>query len=388
MGFWYQSLYALLTLLQQTTDNASIGIEALDDVELQADGRSVLYQLKHSISANPPPTTIKSKSLWKTIKVWIDVLPSIELSETKLHLVTVGDIPSSDPLYLLTDPESDRKSLTGAMVSEARRVIDERVEATKAGKPLPHAERYKGCQAFLDLNPIKQINLVRCIFVKPGSPRVNEIENNISQRLDIISPSQRPVVTTRLVEWWDRQVLYSLSGQRERVIFRTEILDKLGSIIADIDHGRLTPEFEILKHPENYQPDSMLFAQIALVNGKPSDLTRAIREEWRAREQRASWVSYNPSMAVEINDYDLVLIENWSDKHTEIVEDYEETTEDKKQEAGLELLRWSHNIAPNVIRPITQTWNAPYYVRGSYQVLAINLKVGWHPEYKERLEDK
>ena len=39
LGFWYQALYALLTLVAQTTDDAAIGIEQLDDVELKADGQ-------------------------------------------------------------------------------------------------------------------------------------------------------------------------------------------------------------------------------------------------------------------------------------------------------------------------------------------------------------
>jgi hypothetical protein len=57
----------------------------------------------------------------------------------------------------------------------------------------------------------------------------------------------------------------------------------------------------------------------------------------------------------------------------------------EKCKSGLKILRWTHEEAPNVVRPIAEGWNAAYYVRGSYQVLAINLTVGWHPEYKKLL---
>ncbi|MBU8536207.1 hypothetical protein [Falsiroseomonas tokyonensis] len=55
LGFWYQAFYALLTLVTLSTDDAAIGIEQLDDVELKADGQKLLYQLKHSISAMKLP---------------------------------------------------------------------------------------------------------------------------------------------------------------------------------------------------------------------------------------------------------------------------------------------------------------------------------------------
>jgi hypothetical protein len=69
LGFYYQSFFALLALMTQETDNAAVGIEQLDDVDLKANGHNLLYQLKHSISPAPPPITLKSKALWKTVKV-------------------------------------------------------------------------------------------------------------------------------------------------------------------------------------------------------------------------------------------------------------------------------------------------------------------------------
>ena len=36
LGFWYQSLYALLILAEMTTDDAAIAVERLDDIELAA----------------------------------------------------------------------------------------------------------------------------------------------------------------------------------------------------------------------------------------------------------------------------------------------------------------------------------------------------------------
>lgn len=58
LGFYYQSQYALLMLVRLRTDDAAVAIERLDDVEIESNGQSLLYQLKHSIQENPPPVTL------------------------------------------------------------------------------------------------------------------------------------------------------------------------------------------------------------------------------------------------------------------------------------------------------------------------------------------
>jgi hypothetical protein len=130
----------------------------------------------------------------------------------------------------------------------------------------------------------------------------------------------------------------------------------------------------------------MLTRQIKLVKGLKSDFSKAIREEWRARSQRSRWIEANAGNATKIDAYDKLLAENWSDRHITIKEECETRDEAAKEVAGLSLLRWSHEGAPASIRPIEPSLTASYYVRGSLQILAVNLKVGWHPEFEDRLE--
>jgi hypothetical protein len=385
LGFYYQAFFALLTLMGQETDNAAVGIEQLDDVDLKVDGHNLLYQLKHSLSTAPPPITLKSKALWKTVKVWVDILPTLILSETTLHLVTVAKLGSDNPLIALTELDAERTELVEAMTREARRVLDARAAAAKAGKVLPHPDRVDGCSAFLALTETERLNLLRRTVIKPGSPVVATIEENVAGYLKLLPPVQRPIVARRLVEWWDRQIVYSLCGKRERVLSRSELQHQISAIVSDIEQENLVPDFEVVSPPEDYQPDGMLARQVKLVDGKPSDLSKAIREEWKAREQRAKWLNGSPAMAATINDYDLVLEEHWSDRHGQMVEECAELDHKGKCKSGLKILRWTHEEAPSVVRPIAKSWNVAYYVRGTYQVLAIDLKVGWHADYAKLL---
>ncbi|WP_217482964.1 ABC-three component system protein [Achromobacter deleyi] len=389
LGFLYQSFYALRSLVLLTTDDASVMVERLDDVELRADGQTLLYQLKHSISAAPPPVTLKSRALWRTMKVWTDALPQLTLSETKLHLVATGSIPSDSPLMTLTSDTANRRALVSAMTEEAKRVLKARDAAKKEGKtPLPYGDRIDGCTAFLTMSQTDRTNLLRRVSIKPDSPSVQAIESEIAGYFHLVLPEYRAAVARRLVEWWDRQVVYSMCGARDRMITRAELQSQIMTIVADLEQDHLVPEFELLGPPADYQPDSLLTRQIDLVKGKPFDLKRAIREEWKAREQRGSWTISNPAMRSAISAYDDVLCEHWSDRHDEMVDRCSGEDSNAKCTAGLDLLRWTHNHAPSEVRPIARGWAAPYYVRGSYQVLAINQRVGWHPDYVTLLKGR
>ena len=385
LGFYYQTLYALLTLLERSTDDAAIAVEQVDDIQLEADGEALFIQLKHSVLSTPPPITIASRSLWRTLKIWIDVLPRVSLSETTFQLVVVAGILADSPLTALITDDASREPLVTALAEEAQRVLYERATAAANNKTPPHADRVDGCDAFLSLPHSEQLNLLRRIIIKVSSPAIGEIEERVAEHLQIVHPEQRALVARRLIQWWDREVVYSLCGKRERVLTRAELQEQLSVIIGDLEHDRLVADFETLSEPADYQPSGMLAQQINLVKGTPSDLSKAIREEWRAREQRSRWINEKPSMATVIGQYDLVLQEHWSDRHNQAAEECTTLGDEEKCASGLKILRWSHDDAPYRVRPIADGWNAPYYVRGSYQVLAINRQVGWHPNYKTLL---
>ena len=386
LGFYYQALFALLVLFEQNTDDAAVSVEQLDDVQLSVNGRDLLFQLKHSLSDKPPSISVKTKALWRTMKAWIDVLPEISLPETTLHLITVGDVVEDDPLSTLLTSEPDRPALIQAMVTEAERVQSEREQAKSAGEKLPHADRSDGCNAFLALSESERASLCGCIRICPASPDISLIEDRVASGLNFLLPAQRSVVAKKLVEWWSRELIYSLCGRRDRVISRAELQEQISSTVAELEREHLSMDFELAEPPVDYQPNGMLTRQIQLVNGLEFDIKKAIREEWRARSQRSLWLDANAANSTKIGVYDQVLKEHWSDLHGTVKEECATQEADAKAEAGLKLLRWSHHQAPDAVRPIETGYNGSYYVRGSLQILAVNLEVGWHPDYEAHLK--
>ncbi|MDV3441813.1 ABC-three component system protein [Pseudomonas otitidis] len=387
LGFYYQSQYALLTLVQLRADDAAVAIERLDDVEIKANGQTLLQQLKHSIQENPPPVTLTCVALWKTIKVWIDAIPQVSLADTRFHLVTVGSVPDESPLMALCAEETDREPLLKAMLEEAQRVVAERADDRANNVSLRHAARAKGCEAFLTLEPATRFSLLKRIFIKSDEVTVSEIPAVLSRHLHLLPKEHRLRAAESLLAWWDLQVVYTLCGKRERVIYRSEVEHTLSSIISQLDEDKLTADFDMVNHPDDYEADSMLYRQIALVGGKPSDISKAVREQWRAVNQRAKWILEKPQLRSKIALYDTKLQESWSDIHARMVEDCEALSPEEVASLGLNVLRWTHDVAPKEVEPISSSWSGHYYVRGTYQLLAIDLKVGWHAHYLKLLKE-
>lgn len=255
LGFYYQSLYGLLSIVRASHDDAAACLERLDDVEILTNGQSLLSQLKHSLSKKPAAVTLSSIALWKTLKAWIDVLPAVSLDDTRFQLVTVAPLSSGSPLEVLLDDRSSRTHLLALLQDEAQRVVGEHLAGKKAKKqPPPHADRVSSCVAYLELNDIVREKLLSRITVQPAASNINEIQKDIAKELKHFPPERREAITEKLIEWWDLQVVYSFCDKRERQehLASAPQLAKAGKDHAD---HRLKPQIRIEAQAEFAVPD-------------------------------------------------------------------------------------------------------------------------------------
>ncbi|CAJ9865375.1 hypothetical protein [Burkholderia pseudomallei] len=277
LGFYYQTFYALRVLLDQPHDDATVCIETLDDVEVCSNGQTLLNQLKHSMSATPAPVTLASSALWRTLKVWIDVLPHIVVPETRFQLVTVAPLGGAPELQVLLDEKADRKPLREALANEADCVVDEhRTARASDTRPFRHRDRIKACEAFLALPEPDQLKLLERTCVSASESCIVDIESDIAAKLDLFPADKRGAIARRLIGWWDIQVIHTLCGVRDRSICKTEVLNEIASIAGEIERDELVPEFETLIPPPEHQADSMLIKQISLVGGDEADIEVAM----------------------------------------------------------------------------------------------------------------
>lgn len=381
LGYYFQSLYALV-LICEADDDATISIETDDDLFLEGDVNK-LVQLKHSL-ANKTDLSITDTGFWKAIRNWS--LRTHDGTEQFLF-VTRAPIGDDSPLRPLLKPNTHRKDVVTALVTEATRVMDERKAAEKTDKkPLPHQERYKGCEAFLALNAKRQQQLVKYIQIPLDAPTAADVPKIISKKLgSMLLPNVREAIIGRLIQWWDREVVLSLLGNRSRSLSKHELQTALNRLIIEHGEESLPDDFSPLQPAaKDDGVGRFMQKQIDWVNGGTARLNRAALARWRARNQREAWMRKEIAVAQELRKYDDYLVEQWKDRFAPAKEDCKTSDEPAQCKVGLGLLDWSHLNASKDVRPIRKLWEHAYLVQGTYQQLAEQGDVGWHPDYEAK----
>lgn len=389
LGYYYQGLYALLILFD-AGDDAAVSIETDDDVVLN-DSVSKLIQLKHS-TEEKQPLSIVDVGFWKAIRNWN---ARHHDGTEQFVFITRAPVAADAKLAPLLSEGTDRTALLNEMVIEAERVIAERQQAEKDHKDpktkpkLPHQPRAKGCADFLALSYEQRRDLLKNILIVTSGVTAHEIPNQVDRRINNAAPPAiRVSVVERLIQWWDREIVLSLLNKRNRAIKKQELQSALNKFLIELSEYNLPDDFS-LGTPGSADDGitRTMQKQIEWVNGGASRLNRAAVARWRARNQRDAWVSYDVTIAKELDEYDKHLIECWEDNFKPAKEDCTSTEEAVRAKIGRDLLDWSHLKAHIEIRPIRRDWPHSYLIQGSFQQLADQEKVGWHPDYEEKLKD-
>ena len=180
-------------------------------------------------------------------------------------------------------------------------------------------------------------------------------------------------------------MLLSFDGKRDRFIKRYELLEQLSEISAMLTSEALLDSFSSKQPPPVFDTHEMLAKQCELVEAKPAMVKLARISEWQARNQRAAWSIEAPSKHSKIVEYDERLVSEWTYRHESACENTEAGNETELVINGQSVLRWVLEEAAQEVGTIESTVTSPFYVRGSYQVLSIEGRVGWHPDYRKRL---
>jgi len=382
LGFSFQGFYALLVLLDAADDD-QISVETADDVV--ADGTNPrLIQLKHSIG-NPSALNEKNDGLWKTINIWLNNNDS----KWNYLFVTCAKIEGGCALNDISNTKTSSPAKAIALLeAEANRVIAA-VDASEkvAGNP-PYQDRIKGCRAFMALTGGQRLAFVSRITILGGTATILNIEAEVGRCLTTYPKVIRSQLAVRLCEWWDYRIARSLCGRASREVTKNELLDKIQAIARSLDEDSLPDDFSTLSPPTlEGELGSMMERQILLVEGGASRLQRAAQAGWRARNQRNRWLRERVGLSDVLDQFDKKLIEHWKDRHGPLTDDCATQPPEQKTRDGRLLLDWSHLKAHLEVPPPRPRWEPAFLVQGTYQQLADQLIVGWHPEYESILKD-
>jgi hypothetical protein len=175
-------------------------------------------------------------------------------------------------------------------------------------------------------------------------------------------------------------------GRRDRRLSKTEVQAQIARLIIEHSNRGLPDDVAGLM-PDDLEAEmsGIMTRQIELVYGGKPRVKRAAIARWRVRTQRGKWLADDFSIASELDRFDSCLVEKWIDRFEPLQHDCMAADEAECQLKGLGLLDWSHLDAPKDVQPIRPLFTAEYLVQGSFQQLADEKRVGWHPKYLELL---
>lgn len=380
LGYLYQVRVALLWSLRRLKNSQSflVSLETLDDVTFEVSGQpNELLQTKHHKNREAKLTDA-SPDLWKTIRVWFEgyangVIPT----GTSLHLLTTGRAGEGTAAAYLSSRSRDVDAALNALESTAR-----------SSTSSDNAAAYK---AFLATTSSVRRVLLDSVYVIDAAPSITDLEGELRTEVYwAAEPQYHEAFVQRLEGWWLRRALKQMVNiaKGDRILsdeIEAQMSDLREQFKADslpIDEDLLT--FSLDKATYEAHADSIFVRQIELAKAGEKRIVAAVRDYYRAFEQRSRWLRDDLLLIGEIEKYEKRLIEEWELVFDGIKDELgEDAADSAREKAAREVLTWAERATIRI--PARPSVIEPFITRGSLHMLADKLRVGWHPEFSERL---
>jgi len=376
LGYLYQVRYALFDALQRLRKGQefTVSIETLDDVVFEKEGEAPeLLQTKHHVT-KVADLTDSSQDLWKTIGIWCEEIIRGTIPEGTLFLlITTAQAADGSAAHYLK-PGASRNTENGM----------HRLNSTaESSSSKTNASAY---QAYCSLNLDQRRKLLECAFVVDGVPHIQDLDSKFKEVV-FFAVEQRYLDSflQRLEGWWYRRVIKHLLENGDNAILSEELTAETTSLREQFKQDNLPIDDDIMSasvDASGYQ-DRIFVHQLRLIEIGNARIFHAIRNYFRAFEQRSRWVREDLLHVGDLERYEERLVEEWDILFQQMSDELgEDATEEGKRAAAKTLYKWVETATHPQIRPGVIE---PCISRGTYQILSDVQRVGWHLEFKERL---
>lgn len=379
LGYLYQVRLALLWSLRRLRagDEFLVSVETLDDVTFEASGGTpdTLLQTKHH-QTGTAALTDASPDLWKTLRVWFEGADD-------------GTIPPGTALHLLTTAAAASGSIASRLRVEGRDVDAALAAMESTARSSTNAINAPVYKVFLATAVGRRRALVESIMVLDGAPSITALGDDLQTEVFWAAERKDHVAfLERLEGWWLRRVLKQLVSRdtRDRILGQeieaqmSDLREQFKQDALPIDDDLLN--FDLDESTRATHARSIFVLQVELIVAGKRRVAAAIRDYYRAFEQRSRWLRDDLLLVGDISAYERRLVEEWELVFEAARDEVgPEAAEQAKQEAAREVLAW----AERVLIPIRPSVTEPFITRGSLHMLADEQRVGWHPEFRDKL---
>lgn len=379
LGYLYQLRLALLLTLRRLKKEPEffISIETLDDVTFEATGGEPadLLQTKHH-RRGAGSLSDASTDLWKTLRVWFEGNIS-------------GNIPAMSNLYLVTTASAQAGSVASKLRTSSRDILSAQQALIATARTSANRENAKAYQVFLNASYDLQAKILEQVIVLDGAPDVRDLDAQLKQ--EVLWAAKRQHHTAfleRLEGWWFRRILRQLTRATSDRVSATELESQMSDLREQFKQEALPIDDDLLGFAlddatRGTHENSTFVRQIELTKASKSRITFAIRDYYRAFEQRSRWLRDDLGVGLDLHKYDNRLVEEWEFSFDEMrAELGDAPTQNVKETKARTLLKW----AEQTLIPIRPNVTEPFVSRGSWHMLSDERRIGWHIDFRELLD--
>lgn len=378
LGYLYQVRSALLWALRRLKSESEflVSVETLDDVTFETTGGEAtdLLQTKHHLNGTANLTDA-STDLWKSLRIWFEGSTS-------------GQIPPNANLYLITTSiasdgtAASRLRATSRDISAAQQALDATASTSIS------TTNAKAYEAYLATSSDDRTAVLDRVTIIDSSSPITDLDLDLRQEVFwAVNKAHHSTFLERLEGWWLRRVLLQLIAGFGGRIGSVEIEAQMSDLREQFKQDSLPIDDDLIDFSlddatKSAYQDFVFVKQMQIINAGKKRIASAIRDYYRAYEQRSRWIRNDLVVGMDLNKYEKRLTEEW-----EIIFDATcdeigaDATLEVKEKAARSVLAW----AERATLPIRTNVTEPFISRGSFHMLADEIRIGWHPEFRDRI---
>jgi len=378
LGYNYQQRYALYWLLS-SPEEAECQIECDDDIDLTDETGQALASLKHKAVGDT--LTDLSSDFWKSIRIWLTHYKKNPKATNKSRfcLFTTSLVSQESILRFFLPLAAIPDDFLGRLINKATDSKATIIQSVSADLKNLETEQIQ--------------DFFSRITIFDSEPRIDDLPAKIqSTYLKTVPSIYRSEVYRQLEGWWFDLTVEMMAGKRPEPVTGLEISEMLSYFAAQYRDDNLPIEFEYAEpsqKPDSQKDNRNFVKQLRAIGIGTERIERAIRDYYRASEQRGEWIRIDLKLDGELERYDDRLVDEW-DRQREIVWECvcDDTSDNELNSLGSRLLNGLMTSDSERLR-IRPRVTATFVVGGSYHILANEAvpKVHWHPKFKERVEE-
>ncbi|MDH6630612.1 hypothetical protein M2271_008473 [Streptomyces sp. LBL] len=375
LGYQHQTWWALLELLRadHARPDAAICLELHDDIAWERAGSATeLLQIKHHQKSDRQLTDA-SPDVWLTLKNWMDTAVPCDVEGPALALVSTQQASPGSAMAALRPHTRDEPVALSGLERAALHQASGRIQQAR--------------EQFLGLGPADRAAFVSRITVMDSSPRIEDVPALVRAELRWCLPVGHEDLFLAMVwQWWDERALELLQRRRHAVdvgMARAAITDlrdqftrnRLPTMAAREEMGddALTTAYA----------DSPFVHQMRWVAYPPVNLRLSVIDYHRAQTQAIRWIAEDLVAADELTALSRDLVDEWETEFEWMQVELAATMDEAaRQQAGARLLK---DLSQRNGPCLQDRYHEAFFVRGQRHGLADTGRVGWHPDFRDRM---